>query len=110
MPPCPVLCISASPCPGKPVSWPESASCCTAAAAAVQQEALSGQETGFPGQGLALIQSTGQGGIQRFDHGVADRHLGVNDGIDNECRVLSGLCERPPRPVAPGRIVGGDVK
>jgi hypothetical protein len=32
-----------------------------APAAAIQQEALPGQETGFPGKGFAPIQSGGQG-------------------------------------------------
>jgi hypothetical protein len=48
------------------------------------------------GRGFALIQGGGQGGIQSFDCGVADGYLEVNDQIDDECRVLSGLCEHPP--------------
>src|ERR1039457_6511188 len=79
-------------------------------AAAVQQEALPGQEAGFPGQGFALIQSCGQRDIQRFDGGVTDRYFGVNDRIDDQGRALGTLCQRPPRPVAPVRIARGDVQ
>ena len=84
--------------------------CPRASATPVQQEALPGQENGFPGQGFARIQSSGQGGIQRFDGGVADRDLGVNNRIDDQCRSLGALCESPARPIAPVRIVRGDVK
>ena len=78
--------------------------------AAVPQKALPSQETGFPGKGFSLIQSRGQGGIQCLDSGVADRHLGVDDGIDDQVCVLGALCQSPPGPVTPVRIVRGDVK
>src|SRR5579859_5395948 len=42
--------------------------------------------------------------------GVADRNFGVNDRIDDQCRVLGDFGECARGPIPPARIVRGDVK
>jgi len=63
-----------------------------------------------PGEGIPLVDATRECGIQRFDVRVADRNFGVDDRIDNQCRVFGTLGERTSRPFAPLRVICGDVQ
>src|SRR5665213_865101 len=80
------------------------------AAFAISQKTLASQESCFPGKRIPLIEATGESGIQRFDGRISDRHLGIDDGIDDQRGMFGTLRERASRPSAPLRIVSGDVQ
>src|SRR5215469_4136889 len=81
-----------------------------AAPPAIAQVALAGEEAGFPRQSFSLVGGKGQGCIQGFNGAETDRYLGVDNGIDNECRTLGTLSQCARGPVGPFRVVGRDVQ
>ena len=59
-----------------------------ASASAIDKEALAGQKPRLPWQGFPLVDVTRECRVQRFDGRIADGNFGVDDRIDNQCRVL----------------------
>jgi len=74
------------------------------------QEGLAGEGAGFPWQSFPLPGSQRQRGIQSFNRAQTDRHLGVNNGVDNQGRTVGTLSQRTSRPVRPLQAVGGYVQ
>jgi hypothetical protein len=81
-----------------------------AASPAVGQECLAGEEARLIRQRLALEAIGGNGIVEVLDPVEADRDLGVHDRVDHQRAVVQGLGEGICRPLAPGRILGHDVK
>lgn len=77
-----------------------------AAPSAIAQEALASEEAGFPRQSFPFVGSQGQRGIQSFNGAKTDRHLGVDNRIDDQGRTVGTLSQRASRPVGPSRVVG----
>src|SRR5271157_4623898 len=76
----------------------------------VSHKALSRQESRLPGERFPSIQGGRNGGVERLDGAVSDRHFGIYDRIDHQAGVLGDLREGARGPLAPIGIVRSDVK
>lgn len=76
----------------------------------VLEEALARQKTSRPWKRLTPIQSGRKSGIQGLYRGVANGHFGIDDRIEDQRDVFSAFRQRVFRPIAPIRIVGGDIE
>ncbi len=76
----------------------------------IAPERLTGQEGSLVRQVLASIEVGWQGILEGLDGIEAHGHLGVDEGVDDERRLVRDVLERAAGPRAPGGVGGHDVE